>query len=82
MGATSGAVYGMAVEIRPKVTTGAELPFGAAVWLVADEVAVPAFGLSKPPWKIPLSTHAKALVSHFVYGLTTDAVRRVVRRAL
>jgi len=72
----------MAVEIRPKVTTGAELPFGAAVWLVADEVAVPAFGLSKPPWKIPLSTHAKALVSHFVYGLTTDAVGRVVRRAL
>ncbi len=30
---------------------------------------------------LPVSKHAYALASHFVYGLTTDIVRRVVRRA-
>jgi len=82
MGAASGAVYGVAAEFEPMVAVGAGLPFGAAVWLIADEVAVPAFGLSKPPWQAPVSTHAKALASHFVYGLATDVVRRAVRQAL
>lgn len=82
MGATSGAIYGVLAELTPLVTVGAGLPFGTAVWLAADEAAVPALGLSKPPTEVPLSTHAYALASHFVYGLTTEAVRRAVRAAL
>jgi uncharacterized membrane protein YagU involved in acid resistance len=82
MGATSGAIYGIAAELQPAVTFGAGAPFGAAVWLLADEVAVPSLGLSDPPWKSPISTHVQALAAHFVYGLTTDALRRVVRSAL
>jgi hypothetical protein len=82
MGATSGAIYGVAAELAPPAARAAGLPFGAAVWLIADDIVVPALGLSKPPTKYPLSTHAYALASHFVYGLTTDLVRRVVRRAL
>lgn len=82
MGATSGAIYGVMSELVPFVTVGAGLPFGAAVWLVADDVAVPALGLSKSPTEYPLSTHAYALASHLVYGLTTDLVRRAVRSAL
>lgn len=34
------------------------VPFGAALWLAADEVEVPAFGLSKSPFEYPLSSHA------------------------
>lgn len=82
MGATSGAVYGAMAELTPLVTVGAGLPFGAAVWLIADEAAVPALGLSESPTEVPLSTHAYALASHFVYGLTTEVVRRAVRAAL
>jgi len=82
MGATSGAIYGAMAELTPLVTVGAGLPFGTAVWLVADEAALPALGLSKPPTEVPLSTHAYALASHFVYGLTTEVVRQAVRRAL
>lgn len=82
MGATSGAIYGVVSEFVPFVTIGAGLPFGAAVWLTADDVAVPALGLSKPPSAYPLSTHAYALASHFVYGLTTEMVRSAVRRTL
>ncbi len=82
MGATSGAIYGVMSELVPSVAVGAGLPFGAAVWLISDDVAVPALGLSKSPTEYPLSTHAYALVSHFVYGLTTDIVRRAVRGVL
>ena len=82
MGAASGAIYGVAAELAPVVTKGAGLPFGAAVWVVADDIVVPALGLSKPPTEYPLSTHAYGLASHFIYGMTTDIVRRIVRRAL
>ena len=78
MGATSGLIYGIASEIAPMTTVGLGIPFGAAVWLVADDVVVPALGLAKPATEYPLSTHAYALSSHLVYGLTTDLVRRAV----
>lgn len=79
MGAFSGAIYGALAELAPVSAVGAGLPFGAAVWMVADNIAAPAFGLSKPPTEYPLSTHAYALASHLVYGLTTDLVRRALR---
>jgi hypothetical protein len=82
MGATSGAIYGAVAEIIPEATIGEGLPFGAAVWLIADEGIVPALGLSKPGTEYPLSIHVYALASHLVFGLTTEMVRRQVRRAL
>lgn len=81
-GTITGGFYGAAAEFAPVISAGAGLPFGAVFWLVADEAAVPALGLSKPPTEYPLSTHASALASHVVYGVTTDIVRRGIRRAL
>jgi hypothetical protein len=82
MGATSGALYGAFAEIAPGATAGAGLPFGVAVWLVADEGVVPAAGLSKSPSEYPLSIHAYSFSSHLVFGLTAEVVRRAVRNAL
>lgn len=82
LGTGVGGIYGAAAELAPKVTAGAGLPFGAAFWLVVDEGAVPSLGLSEGPASYPLSTHAYALSSHFVYGLTAEVVRRAVRNAL
>src|SRR5579885_1131853 len=82
MGATSGALYGAVAEELPFVTAGAGLPFGAAVWALADEGIVPAAGLSKSPAEYPLSTHLYAFSSHLVFGLTTELVRKAVRAAL
>jgi putative membrane protein len=81
-GALTGAVYGALAELVPAVTWGAGAPFGTAVWLGADEVTVPALGLSGPPWESPPSVHARALGAHLVYGLTTEGVRRLARRLL
>jgi putative membrane protein len=74
--------YGALAELSPTVAAGAGVPFGAALWLAADELAVPALGLSKPLPEYPPSVHANALAAHLVYSLTTDLVRRAVRRAL
>ena len=82
MGAASGAVYGVLAEVAPFLTLGDGVGFGTGVWLLADEMAVPAAGLSKPAKEIPLTTHIYALASHLVYGWITETVRRAVRRAL
>jgi hypothetical protein len=41
-GAAVGAIYAIAAELRPDTAAAAGLPFGAAVWLAADEIGVPA----------------------------------------
>ena len=79
-GIVSGAVYGAAAETWPLARTGAGTVFGAALWAAADEVGVPAAGLSKPPGAYPPRVHAMGLGSHLVYGLTTELVRRALRR--
>ena len=82
LGTGVGGLYGAVAEMAPKVTAGKGLPFGAVFWLLVDEGAVPLLGLSKGPTAYPLSTHAYALSSHFVYGLTAEVVRRAVRKAM
>jgi len=82
VGTTAGAVYGVAAEYEPDVTTLAGIPFGAAFWMVVDEGALPLLGLAKGPTAYPISMHAYALVSHLVFGLTAEVVRSTVRRAL
>ena len=81
-GSTTGAFYGAMAEVTPEVTVGAGVPFGAAFWLAADETVVPLLGLAKGPTAYPVSTHAYALASHLVYGLTTELVRRAIRKAV
>ena len=81
-GTVTGGLYGALAEVTPKVTTGAGIPFGAAFWLLADEISVPALGLSKGPTEYPISTHAYALASHLVYGVTAEMSRRALRQVL
>jgi len=80
LGTAAGGLYGVAAEVMPDVTAGAGLTFGTAFWLTVDEGAVPLLGLSKGPAEYPMSTHLYALASHLVFGLTTEMVRRGVRR--
>jgi putative membrane protein len=78
-GTFTGAVYGAAVEVNPSSHALVGMPFGAILFAGADELALPLLGLSDKPTKYPLSTHVYGLASHAVYGVTTEAVRRIVR---
>jgi putative membrane protein len=81
-GTLTGGLYGALAEVTPQVTSATGLPFGAGFWLLADEISVPLLGLSKGPTEYPVSTHAYALASHLVYGVTTELSRRAVRQVL
>jgi putative membrane protein len=80
-GTIQGGVYGAVTEMAG----GAKgfLPgmvFGASLFVLADELAVPAMGLSSR--KAPLSAHLYALASHMVYGVSTEITRRGLRATL
>jgi putative membrane protein len=77
LGTTLGAIYGGLAPCTP-VKEAAGTAYGAAVWVVADEVAVPLFGLSGPPTETPLSGHVRALASHLVFGVVTHLTRKLV----
>jgi uncharacterized membrane protein YagU involved in acid resistance len=79
-GAAMGALYGGLSELVPTIGTGLGIPYATALWLFGDEIAVPALGLSKPPAATTPAEHASALSAHFVYGVTLDIARRILRR--
>jgi uncharacterized protein DUF1440 len=80
-GGALATAYGILAEIVPDITAGRGLLWGLVVWAVADEAALPLVGLSGPPARYPVSTHALALTGHCVYGVTTEVVRRAVHAA-
>ena len=77
-GGAVGAIYGAAAARNPDVTSGWGLPFGASVWLIADDVGMPALGLAAPPSAHPAKDHATTLASHLVFGAVTECVRRTM----
>lgn len=81
-GTAVGAVYGVMAEYSPAIVRGDGVPFGTGLMAVADDVAVPALGLSKPARETPWSTHLYALCSHTVYGAVLEGIRRSLRRML
>lgn len=81
-GTLMGTLYGIMAEEFPATTSGFGTAYATGVFLAGDEGAVSALGLGAKPNEVPLSTHAKALASHLVYGVSTESVRRGVRAAL
>jgi putative membrane protein len=78
-GATVGALYGAAAEFDRLPTRGAGLPYGTSVWLIADEIGMHAAGFATRPADYPLSRHVATLSTHLVFGVTVEAVRRMLR---
>jgi len=81
-GSSVGALYGAAAEGSPALRAGGGAGMGIALWAAADEVAMPLLGLSGPTTDRETELHLQAFAAHVVYGVTTEAVRRVVRCAL
>ncbi len=86
-GTAVGALYGLAYEFTPRPVRSlhpalAGGGYGTALFLGADEIAVPALGLSEAPSETPWSAHVCGWASHLVYGLTLEMVRNTVRESL
>jgi putative membrane protein len=78
-GTLMGALYGTISEVMPRATAADGVLFGTALFAGADELSLWALHLAGPPTQYPISTHAHALASHCVYGVTTETVRRAIR---
>jgi putative membrane protein len=79
--AGTGAFYIVSARYLPLVRAGNGTVYGSLVWLLADEGAMPALGLSRGPAELPWPVHAYALSAHWVYGAALDAAARLLDRA-
>lgn len=85
-GTLMGALYGTALEFAPcnyrSNAIGSGLLMGTALFAGADELALPALGLTESPSESPASAHLYGLVSHLVYGATAGVVTRKLRKVI
>lgn len=79
-GTLQGGLYGAVLDLA-HCDGGlvAGLILGAALFVAADEIGVPAAGLSGKPSETPLSAHLYGLASHLVYGVSAEFSRKLVR---
>lgn len=81
-GALAGAIYGAAVEVEPSLGAWKGAAFGITLNKYTHETILPKLGLARPKNEQPAQERVSEWVSHAIYGIFTDAVRRGVRRAL
>ncbi|AXC10518.1 hypothetical protein ACPOL_1170 [Acidisarcina polymorpha] len=81
-GAVAGAVYGVAVEMEPKAAAWRGAGFGLALNRLAHQSLLPKMGLSDPPVRQQTQERQSEWVTHAIYGVTTELVRRLVRKGL
>ena len=81
-GAAAGAVYGAAVELEPSLGAWKGAAFGITLNKMTHETVLPRLGLARPKNEQPTQERISEWVSHAVYGIFTDTVRRGVRKGL
>lgn len=52
--------------------------FGAGLWLLGDELAVPLLGMSDRPETYPMKSHLQSLAQHLGFGVATAATTGVL----
>jgi uncharacterized membrane protein YagU involved in acid resistance len=80
-GSAFGAMYGVAREYMPHGGVGSGMAFGAAAFVLAQEIGTPRTGLA-PVSAYSLPMQANSLGEHIAWGATTELLRRVVRRMM
>jgi len=81
-GALAGAVYGALTEFEPSLAAWRGAAFGITLNRMTHESVLPKLGLTPPKDELPTQDRISEWVTHAVYGVTTDSVRRLVRKAL
>jgi putative membrane protein len=82
LGPLAGAAYGAAMEIEPKAGTWQGAGFGLALKKLADQAVPPQAGAAELSVRRRTQQRQSEWVSYAVFGVVTEAVRRLVRRGL
>ncbi len=81
-GGVVGGFYGGLAEYLEFVRFGTGALFGTGVFAAADELSMPALGLANRPTDETAGAQLEHLLAHLAYGISTELVRGLVRRAL
>ena len=81
-GALAGGLYGMLAEYAPAVRGRLGASFGLTLFGLTHVSALPMMGLTEKPEDQPAREHASEVITHVIYGVTTELVRRGARKAL
>ena len=81
-GIVTGAAYSALTEYYPAASSREGVNFGMTLMAMTHETTLPAMGLSSPPADQTKREKTSEIASHVVYGVVTEAVRRLVRSRL
>lgn len=79
IGIVPAALLGALRDRLVWLTAGRGFAFGVATWAIEDEWIPSQTGIAGPPTKYPWQAHGRGFIGHVVYGLTVDAVLRVLK---
>lgn len=80
-GSAWGGAYGLLAGSLPSVRTAlGGVLYGAALWMVSENLLLPAFRLRGWPQRYPLKVHAYDLAAHVVYGAAVWGAFEAARR--
>jgi uncharacterized membrane protein YagU involved in acid resistance len=79
-GILSGALFGAAAALRPRLGVLGGIFYGVAIWLLVDEIGIRALDMAPNPSKVPTHEHVQALGAHMVYGSATALFTRLLLR--
>ena len=74
VGATTGAAYAILARKFPEIRKSSGAIFGVALWLLADELLMPAMGATRKLKDYSLLAQANALGEHVVYAVTANTL--------
>jgi putative membrane protein len=77
VGTATGASYAILARRFPEVRKFCGVPFGVAVWLIADELVMPALGTTRKLRDYSRQAQINALGEHIVYAITVDSMLNV-----
>ncbi len=81
-GTLTGGVYGVVAEYQPRATAWQGGAFGLTLNRLAHEGILPRTNLVEPVPEQPAQERVSEWVTHLMYGVTTELVRRAVRKRL
>jgi hypothetical protein len=79
-GLLNGFVYVSVRKRFPRIGVGHGLLFGAAFFLLVDELMMPLFKWSPGPRKFNWKVHARGAVSHIAYGVAAESAYRMMEK--
>ena len=78
-GAAAGAAYGVLAEFYPAATGRSGANFGMTLMALTHEGALPMLGLAAEPAEQSKREKSAEMLTHVLYGVVTESVRRFVR---